>query len=350
MNSLPQIRNESKWQRKKLAAQWAATRLVDAAASTDDAALRASLLKRASRMSICGHSIIVAFDKDGKGHIERAALCRDRLCPICTWRLAARRSYEMQQTVKLLLEKDPHIKGIMLTLTVKNCEKSEVRQTISHLCKSFTRLKKARAWCRYIKGYARSIELTYNEQSKTYHPHIHCLLIVGEEYKAYISQPEFADMWQTAARLDYRPVVDVRYTYNKQAIDSAEAALSVDKLSAMRDGIIEATKYSFKPSALNAVLSDEELASLAAQLAGHRLIAYGGCIKAARAECGFTSDEEPNDIIPLEPVGGGELERMAFEWASNEGRWKPVSWKKIENEQDIERHLYAKWPRRGKGI
>ncbi len=302
---------------------------------------------------MCSNQIVVSRNMEtGEAQVERAALCRDRLCPICSWRLAARRVFEMSNTISAMLSDTPDIKAAMLTLTVKNCDKDALRENIKGLCEGFTRLRKHAAFRRYVLGYARSVELTYNNENGTFHPHIHALLIFESSYKAYIKQSEFADMWRTAARLNYNPIVDIRYAYSKEVSASElpeaaassselpEAAASFDALAELRNSIVEATKYAIKPGALRALLSDADAASLAQQMAGHRLIAYGGIIKEYRARCGYTDREDPapNDHIPLKEIPGGTVERMAYTWAASAGDWLYSGI--IHNDHQEELHLF----------
>lgn len=339
-SSIPQPQALSKWQRMKIDALWASKMMMAAAMHNSP------LARRAGRMSACGDQLEFIYNPTtGKTSIKRASLCRDRLCPVCSWRLSVKRTNEMQQTITHLLSKQEY-KGIMLTLTVKNCTKDAIRDTIKHLCASYSRLSKHRAWKRYIRGSARSIEITYSPKNDDYHPHIHALLLVDGGYHCELSQQEFASMWRTAARLDYTPVVDVRYTYAKAEtaeddtddLNDAEAILQTDKLSSMADGIVEATKYALKPSALRRILADEQLDSIAAQLAGHRLISYGGDIKTARAELRYAEEEnlkEETADLPITEVGSTELHRLAYEWSSDTQSYVLVSDEQIGGDDNV---------------
>lgn len=338
--SIPQPQALGKWQRMKIDALWA-SKMMMAAAMHDS-----PLSRRAGRMSACGDQLEFMYNPTtGKTSIKRASLCRDRLCPVCSWRLSMKRTNEMQQTITHLLSKQDY-KGIMLTLTVKNCTRDAIRDTIKHLCSSYSRLSKHRAWKRYIRGSARSIEITYSPKNDDYHPHIHALLLVDGGYRCELTQQDFAAMWRTAARLDYTPIVDVRYTYAKaetaendtDELNEAEAILQTDKLSAMSDGIIEATKYALKPSALRRILADEQLNSIAAQLAGHRLISYGGDIKTARAELLYADEEslkDETDDLPLEEVGSTELHRLAYQWSSDTQSYVLVKDEQIGGDDNV---------------
>lgn len=281
-----------------------------------------ALMGRASRMAHCADQITILHNTEtGESYVERAALCRDRLCPVCSWRLAAKRTYEMQRTIDALLSEHQY-KGLMLTLTLKNVERDNLGATIKHLCQSYSRLRRHRAWQRHILGYARSVEITYNVAQDTFHPHIHALLLVDDTYKATdITQREFAEMWRTAARLSYTPIVDVRYTYTKQQEQNQEkeAELLSGGVDEMRDAIVEATKYAIKPDALRRILVDEQLGEIALQLSGHHLIGYGGAIKEKRKQLGYVDSDIPSDDtqdIPMTDAGNTVLHRLAYEWST----------------------------------
>lgn len=311
----------TRWTKLHRETLWAAAQLMRAAVNAP------ALAGRAHRMSNC--STFIEYEialETGVIRLKRANLCRDRLCPTCNWRLAIRRAAEMQETIKAIATANPTAVGLLLTLTVKNCPSDKLRWTIQHLSQSFTRLRKHRLFARKVMGYARSIEVTYNPATDTYHPHIHALLIVPREYlNAPITQTEYARMWQKAAALDYLPIVDIRRTYAPPADDTStddapapEMQVITARISELEEGTKEAVKYFVKPAALRAILASEDLDELAIALSGHRLIAYGGCIKNTRAALGYTdtptdtpADDTETDIIPAPST---PLETLAFTW------------------------------------
>ena len=321
MQSKPQPQPLTKWTKLHRETTWAAAQLMRAAMCAP------ALAGRAHRMSNCATYLEyeVALET-GEFRLKRANLCRDRLCPTCNWRLAIRRAAEMQETIKTIAAADPDAVGLLLTLTVRNCPSNKLRWTIQHISQSFTRLRKHRLFARKIAGYARSIEITYNPVADTYHPHIHALLIVPREYlNAPITQMEYARMWQKAAALDYLPIVDIRRTYAPPTDDTAaddmpapEMQVITARVSELEEGTKEAVKYFVKPAALRAILASEDLDELAIALSGHRLIAYGGCIKDTRAALGYTetpvdtpAEETETDIVPAPST---QLEKLAFAW------------------------------------
>lgn len=317
----PQPQPLNRWTKLHKETIWAAAQLMRAAICAP------ALAGRAHRMSNCSTFLEYEISLEtGEYRLKRANLCRDRLCPTCNWRLAVRRAAEMQETIKYIAAADPSAVGLLLTLTVRNCPADRLRWTIQHISQSFTRLRKHRLFARKIAGYARSIEITYNPITDTYHPHIHALLIVPQEYlNAPITWLEYAHMWQKAAALDYMPVVDIRRTYAPPTDDEAaddkpapEMQVITARITDLEEGTKEAVKYFVKPSALRALLASEDLDELAIALSGHRLIAYGGCIKAARAALGYTdtpvdtpAEETETDIVPAPST---QLEKLAFTW------------------------------------
>lgn len=351
----PEQFGEDRWTSRKSEAITASRLLYQAASAEEDPDIRHRVMKRAGRMGQCSRNIIVTLDSaTGELRVAKATLCRDRLCPICSWRLAMQRTFEMQQTIARVLDEHPGTRGLMLTLTVKNCDRHNLGDTIGEMCRAFTKLKKHRKFDRFILGYARSVEVTYSARYDNFHPHIHALLLVPEDYNARsITQPEWATMWRKAAGLDYDPVVDVRYAYRKDEDDpffdpededdeaGPDVLVTADRLAELREAVVEASKYALKPQAMRAVLCDELAASLAVQISAHHLVSYGGVIKDARAALGFTSKDEPADELPETPLveqpQRGTLQRLAYTWASYTQSWMFVS--EINDDDDEAVHL-----------
>ena len=58
----------------------------------------------------------------------------------------------------------------------------------------------------------RAIEVTYNQQEDTYHPHIHCIFAVKAQYftKGYIKKSEWQYIWGECCKTEYEPIVHVQ--------------------------------------------------------------------------------------------------------------------------------------------
>src|SRR5699024_4502293 len=105
-------------------------------------------------------------------------------------------------------------KYIFLTLTVKNCYGEDLKDTLDLMTGSFNKLNQRKPFKNAVKGYFRSLEVTYNEDENTYHPHFHLILAVNKSYfsdtKSYLSQEDWTNLWKESLKVDYTPIVDVR--------------------------------------------------------------------------------------------------------------------------------------------
>jgi len=142
--------------------------------------------------------------------------------------------------------------ALFLTLTVKNCQLYELRETIRHLHRSFKRLTLIQGFP--TSAWFRRTEVTLGKSlggsgplfAPQVHPHIHALLLVRPSYwsRGYWSQLRWQKEWQMAARLDYAPIVDIRRARSNRKADGS--ALSDANLAAT----LEAAKYSTKAADL----------------------------------------------------------------------------------------------------
>lgn len=294
------------------------------------------LRARGIRMGDCSNRLEYTIE-NGRMKLKKAYLCRDRLCPICNWRLGVKRLSEAISVCGVLAERYPKAKAIHIVLTVRNCNAGELGETIRRISEGFTRLRKRALWKEYILGYARSIEITYNHKTGTYHPHIHIVAIVGEKYVRQISIGDWIDMWRDCAKLNYKPIVWAEHAY-KRPPKMDEPSVSVygtetlsaglekrtedERIKALR----EAIKYALKPAVFDEMLKAGDTLELSKAVGGVKLIAYGGIMKEIRAELGITDHEAP-DLAPEESI---ELEAIkpeyliVYEWAMKAGEYRRV--------------------------
>lgn len=279
--------------------------------------------KRGEMMKNCGEKLIFEV-KNGVYQFKSAWLCRDRLCPICAWRLSIKRCAEMAKTLSLLHEREPDTKAIHIVLTVKNCALEDLRSTIETMTRGFTRLKKLKSFRDFILGYARSVEVTYNAETDTYHPHIHCICIVKNSYSRQISVGEWSEMWSDSARLFYMPIIWASKTYPKTA-DITSSMMMDYQTTTAHDAIMEAIKYAMKPSSLVATAQAGDLGNIAQAIAGFRLISYGGILKSLRAEIKL-SDEDPHQMpsCELNPSAGMDQYTACYQWAAAQRCYLPI--------------------------
>lgn len=208
-----------------------------------------------------------------------------------------------------------------LTLTVRNCDITELRATISSMNAAWKRLTH-RAEFRNVLGWIRTTEVTKGKDGSA-HPHFHCMLMLSPSYfaRGYITQARWAELWKECLRADYTPIVDVRIVRPKkasrEALEAAKTPLEAST-EAIADAAREVLKYAVKPSDM--FDDDEWFLELTRQVHHLRFIASGGALKDALRE----DEETEEDLIladdPAETPDDGT--RVAFSWKRKEKRYR----------------------------
>lgn len=260
------------------------------------------------RMDACSQLLGFALNSSDEGAVglklSTASFCRVRHCPVCQWRRSLRWKAKAYEAIPVIVSDYPAYRWLFLTLTVRNCQISDLRFQLSEMQKGFIKLARIKLWPAI--GWLRSTEVTRGLNGDA-HPHFHCLLLVPSSYftRDYIRQSEWATFWKRAMKLDYDPQVNVK-------------AIAKDKNPAII--IPELLKYCTKESDL---LADAQwLIELTKQLHKTRAIATGGILKQYFKEL----EKEPEDLIGLdEESENNDQERLNFSWNT-----KPKKYKLIE--------------------
>lgn len=234
------------------------------------------------RIAECSTSLGFAWNTDietgeSKLKLRTAKFCCARHCPVCQWRRSLRNTARFFSAIPALQEKFPTHRWLFLTLTVKNCEPTDLRKTIKEMSAGWKRFIQRKDWP--AAGWMRSTEVTRNPEDGTAHPHFHILMMVPAGYFSgcnYVKQSEWSERWKNALRIDYDPVVDVRAVKPKKGGQSVQAA------------VVETLKYATK--AEDALGSPEWLYAITEQLHKLRFIASGGELKGVLKE-DFTNAE-----------------------------------------------------------
>lgn len=175
--------------------------------------------KKAIALKECGEWLYFNLKKhrltqEQKLKLESMNTCKDRFCPFCNWRRQLKYSKLIYEFLNDLNSKRP-LRFIFLTLTIKSCKLTELRETIKHLSKSFDRMNKTKRFKNSILGFLRVLEFTKKPKTDLMHPHYHVLLAVNPSYFShgldkYINQAEWRKMWQNALKCDYEPQVNIK--------------------------------------------------------------------------------------------------------------------------------------------
>lgn len=204
---------------------------------------------------------------------------------MCNWRRSMKYSYQTSRIVDEAIKQEPKARFLFLTLTVRNVKGEDLNVTLTSLTQSFDRLFRRVKVKKNLLGYLRSVEITYNEIEKTYHPHIHVLMMIRPSYfrssDDYISQKEWGDMWSQSLKVNYFPIVDIRVV--KQSYQGIEKA------------IVETAKYPVKPMNLD-VTEKQVVDDLYQGLYRKRQLGFGGLFKTIKKELEL-DDIENGDLV-----------------------------------------------------
>lgn len=248
----------------------------------------------AERAENCATYLRFGIVGDKRGLLS-ANFCHLRLCPICIARGAVIRG-KLLSKVMNAVQAEHKCKYVFLTLALRNVPGSELGDAIGQLTKAWDRLMKQRPVARAFKGTCRCVEITRNNDPAspwygTFHPHIHAVVAVEEEYFAknspiYLEQADLLVRWQKAAKVNYAPTCHIEATYEGKDGKKKRRKKKVKKGddAANKGAVLEAAKYATKDrDYISDELSDEEAAQVVADytkaLYHRRLIAYTGWLK-----------------------------------------------------------------------
>ena len=227
--------------------------------------------------------------------LASAKFCRVRHCPICQWRRSLRWKAKAYENLPKVVADYPNGRWIFLTLTMKNCQLTDLRDTLSHLNQSFRRLSQLKAFPGI--GWVKSVEVTRGRDGKSAHPHLHCLILLKDSYykEDYLSKSDWIALWKQSLRVDYCPVLDVK------AIRAESSPVGL---------IAEVLKYQCKESDL--VASPEWFLEYVNQVHGTRAVGVGGVLREYFREL----EEEPDDLVGYDEQSMEETESpsLYFRW------------------------------------
>lgn len=247
--------------------------------------------KRAMRVRFCSSQLAFAVNTEtGEKRLHSADFCRERLCPMCAWRKSLKCFQEVSRVMDAAQQEQANLVPIFLTLTLKNCTGEDLDGTLDTVFQGWHRLINNKRMKRIFKGWFRALEVTYNKEADTFHPHIHAILMVDKGYfkgKDYMTTAEWVKAWRKACRLSYDPVCDIR------------------KVKGGNKAIKEVSKYTVKDSDFiseDKDLTDKLVAILSKALRYRRLYAFGGVLKDIAKRLGADRPDE-GDLIHVDEDG-----------------------------------------------
>ena len=301
--------------------------------------------KESEKIKQCGNYLEFIFKehqitKENKKKLANANFCKNRFCPVCSWRRVRNITGQLKDAFSVIQEKQK-IATLFLTLTVSNPDVKDLKSTIAKMNKSFKKMSETKAFNNAVLGYFKSIEILGDKTPKGQaHPHFHILLVVKESYfkkSDYINQKEFLQMWRDATRNQNITQVDVRRIKSKN-----------ENFSDIDSAIAETVKYSVKHSDL-CKRTNEDFYYLYTQTKSMRFISAGGILK---EHLNLIKIDE--DLINLKKENEAlwiEIARLIYTWQNGEyclKEIKPPKEQKMEKEileknKEYLKKLYLEW-------
>lgn len=269
---------------------------------------------KAARVMECGTQVQIAYiQADEEYKIKHANFCRERLCPMCAFHRSRQIFGEVSRVMDGVLQERPELVPIFLTLTVRNCSAAEMNGTLDTVFKGWNNMMSGNSKVnRLAAGWFRALEITYNAQEDTYHPHIHAILLMPPNYfatpKDYMEIMDWVKAWRKAAKLDYDPSCRIN---------------AIDYKSDKSGAVAEVAKYTLKDTdylkADDEKMTDKLVLEFGRAIKGRRLYAYGGIMKviAKKLDIDAKDNFTPGEIRDK----AGNILRKDIDYVLSNYRW-----------------------------
>lgn len=248
--------------------------------------------------------------------LKTAQFCRVRYCPVCQWRRSLMWQARFYQALPLLINSYPKSRWLFLTLTIRNCEITELGSSLDFMNEAWQRFVK-RLEFKHVQGWLRTTEVTRGKD-RSAHPHFHVLLMVPPSMLSgvnYVKHSRWVEIWQEVLKVNYLPNVDVRTVKSKVSNGSM--------LDSLKGAVAETLKYSTKPADMTT--DSSWFLELTHQTRNRRFLASGGVLKNVLKE-GLETNE---DLILADADGltpsDSDSALLLFEWKSKARRYKRKS-------------------------
>ncbi|MFZ1061245.1 MAG: protein rep [Candidatus Rokuibacteriota bacterium] len=203
----------------------------------------------AKRIRACGTDAWVEESPSTGRWRIRCKRCGSRLCPVCRIRWSLR---QRDRINSVLADVKPNRRKL-LTLTLRSSS-APLQLQIHRLWSSYNKLKHLRLWKKHVDGAIAVLEVTWNEESSQWHPHLHCVLD-----SSFFEQKQVSRAW-------------LRITLDSKIVD-IRAVKSFEKAAAYL------TKYLLKTLVLPAEVDPARLDELYAMHQKTRLVRFHGTLR-----------------------------------------------------------------------
>ncbi len=308
---------ENKKMGKKLLGLYSLAKRIDGTLISD---------KRLEALDQCGEYLKYGQYADNSTKLAEAHFCQLRLCPQCNWRRSLKLYAQVSEVTDAILMDKPSVRFLFVTLTVKNIKGNEIKETLDRMNKGFQAMvqskrkyKAAAGFQKSLLGYMKAVEITYNSESNTFHPHMHVIFEVEKEYfssrSRYISHERWRQMWRDVMKLDYEPQVNVKAikTDGEESKAKAKAIAEVAKYPVKSTDIIDIED---EGQAVNALID------LHKGIFQRRFVTFGGDFKEYKRMLGL-DDVETGDLIHVETesLALNPVAYILYRWRADVGAY-----------------------------
>lgn len=234
-----------------------------------------------ARIDRCAQMLLFGSPLEVQGQrtirLKSASFCRVRNCPVCQWRRSLMWKARLGKALILIEQDYPKVRWLHLTLTVRNCPVTSLRDTLKLMNAAWKRLSEVKKFPAI--GFFKSLEVTRSEDGLA-HPHFHVLMMVPSSYfqgANYIKQEKWIEMWRKALRVDYNPGAYI------------QAVKVIDNNNNIMEAVKEVAKYTVKGDDL--IVDSEWLGEYTKQVHKTRAISLGGVLKMYLSDADATNEE-----------------------------------------------------------
>lgn len=277
---------------------------------------RIGLDKKSKVVGSCARFIEYNVHTDYTTTLNKVYFCKDKLCPLCAWRKELKLFNQVSKVVDVLQAQK--YRFLFVTLTIRNCEATSeaLKEVIGEFNAAYTRLCRLNRIKKILKGAFRAIEITYNEKTDTFHPHIHLIWVVPKDYfdtGDYIKQKELCELWKQSLGIDYTPICDIRVVSGKKSKKNGKI-VSYD----LKSAVAEVCKYAIKSNdylSHSDETNDKIVSALVESLSRRRLVTFYGVFAEVRKQLKL-DDVENGDLVHVSDDKPQEeiLYTMVFQW------------------------------------
>lgn len=160
--------------------------------------------KTKERILSCGMNAWVEWSEYAQKYRITANACKHRYCPLCRHRWTRTTHDRLKNAVDAI----PKGRAKLITLTQRSTTAPLTTQLVN-LWQAFRRLRERKVWKNNVRGSVTVLEVTYNEETNQWHPHLHSICSAR-----FIPQKVLAREWLHSSRGSM--IVDVRAVKNTE--------------------------------------------------------------------------------------------------------------------------------------